>query len=195
MRKMFFCLLSSCCLSNLLIAHPGQIQMNLYTVRQKEVMAVCATKYLQEHPKSPLTIRNLTADKPNLVRTVSEAIFSLQNLSLHDNEKHLIEILAHPVPDTPPTKASKRQKIVMMPTQVQIEEMDCVVPTKTPPTSPKMKRKVVSPEFVEIASKQVNRLHRQWKSKWNSDGDLQAMLRSSSSDQGLGRKRTSSDSK
>lgn len=188
MGKMLFSLISTCFLSGLLCAHPHP---GIDVIAQKEVMAACAVKYLQQHPQRHLTINHLVANKPNLVRTISEIVLAAGNLSLHTHEQKLITKLAEqdcPVPTTPVTK--RRKTIINL---SQDQHVDCVV-KDTPPPSPKTKRRVVSPEFIENASKQVNRLHRQWKSKWNSDGDLQAMLEESTG-HGSFRKRTNSDSK
>lgn len=165
MRKMLFCLLSTCCFSGLFAA-PSPAASNL--IGQKEVMAACAVSFLCKHPDQPLTINNLLADKPTLARTVSGIIAATDNLSLHTNEQQLIHLLAPedcPVPTSPKVK---RKKIMIAPA-------DCPV-KNTPPPSPKNKRSKIGPDPVEIASGKINRLHRQWKNRWSSDGDLQAMV-------------------
>jgi hypothetical protein len=185
---MLFSLIGTCFLSGFLCANPCP---GIDIIGQKEVMAACAVKYLQQHPQRHLTINHLVAHKPSLVRTVSEIVLAAGNLSLRTNEQKLIKQLAEqdcPVPTTPKTK---RRKLIIAPDNNQ--HVDCIV-KNSPPPSPKSKRRVVSPEFIENASKQVNRLHRQWKTKWSSDGDLQAMLEESTS-KSSPRKRTSSDSK
>lgn len=186
MGKMLFFLIGTCFLSGFVCAHPHP---GIDIIGQKEVMAACAVKYLEQHPQRHLTINHLTAHKPNLVRTVSEIVLAAGN----SHEQKLITKLAEqdcPVPTTP---RSKRRKAIIV--SIQDQNIDCIV-KNTPPPSPKNKRRVLSPEFIENASKQVNRLHRQWKSKWNSDGDLQAMLQESAQEgHHYGRKRTSSASK
>lgn len=169
MRKMLFSLVSACCLSASLQSHPHNTLPNLHDVVQQGVMISCAVKYMQAHPYSYLSINSLTANKPKLVRDVSDAIHSSDKLP---SQEDLVDLLARqhgcPVPVSPVTK---RRKVLAISAAA-----DCVVPTKTPPTSPRTKQKPMPSEFLESATKQVSRLHRQWTSKWKSDTDLQSML-------------------
>lgn len=165
MRKMLFCLLSTCCFAGLFAAPSPAAN---YLIGQKEVMAACAVSFLGKHPSRPLTINNLLADKPTLARTVSGIITATDNLSLHTNEQQLIHLLA---PEDCPVTTSpkvKRKKTITAP-------VDCIV-KDSPPPSPRTKRSKVGLDPVEIASGKINRLHRQWKNRWSSDGDLQAMV-------------------
>jgi len=142
MRKMLLSLVSACCLSAFLHSHPHNTLPNLHDVVQQGVMISCAMRYMQTHPYSLLSISSLTANKPKLVRDVSDAIHSSQQLP---SQEDLVDLLAR--------------------------QHGCPVPT-----TPVTKRREISSEFLENATKQVSRLHRQWTTKWKSDTDLQSML-------------------
>ena len=205
MGKILFGLIGLFCLSGFLIADPER----LLKVTEKEVMSFCAIKFKQENPSDLLTIDNLISDKPKLVRQISDIANNVKNISLGLNEKALIKLLIDEYcPVKSPKPISKKLCPVISPTKkqrkllvdsvssssaqtpVQIythheDIVDCGVPATTPPPSPvKTKR----------AIQQVNTLHRQWTSKWKSDGDLQSMLQESfNSNSTASRKRTNSN--
>jgi len=208
MGKGLLSLISLCCLSGFMIADVTD------KVTNKEIMASCAMRYLQENSSDSLTIDNLTSDKQKLVRQVSEDLSSnFINLSLDVHQKALLKILIDkycpvispkpitkkccPVPSSPKKKQRKltiestSSSSATTPISVyNHHDDDCGVPATTPPPSPVVKKQV---------EQQVNRLHRQWATKWKSDGDLQIMLQkslnSSSSSSLSSRKRTNSSSK
>jgi|GEM_PF-2095491 len=170
MGKILFCLLGVCSLSSFLMTNPEHHNiLTQFDVRDKEVMSFCAVRYLQNNPTADLSIGRLTLNKPELVRIISDR--SMSDLSSVSSQKSLLELLIEKsCPVSPPDKRRKMlTRSVSHSSQdslaLQLQD-DCVVVT-TPPASPIVKSRAI---------KHIDRLHRQWKSKWNSDTDLQSLL-------------------
>jgi len=194
MGKKLFSLLSIYYLFGCLIANPTTADVTKI-VSNKEVMASCAIKYLEKYPIQFFHIDRLFENKPQLVRQVSDDV-SNKNINLC-SDKHaqiLLKILINEYcPVLSPKVTPKKHCPVPSPSPQKKkckkfdETGDCGVPVTTPPPSPVTKR----------AEQQVDRLHRQWTTKWKSDSDLQSMLQNSLSLSSLSsiRKRTLSDVK
>lgn len=176
MKKMVWCLIGVCCISNFVLTHPS---CHLEVMR-KEVMIGCAVKYSNEHPGRQITIQHLTADKPNLVRAASQVIVD-SDLSLYTDERAFLDCFSLvplapqncPIQNSPPKKIERKRKSMVA---LYIDEAeDCVV-KQSPPPSPKTKK---NSDLEEVDLNKINRLHRQWKSVWKSDDALQVMLQMS----------------
>lgn len=190
MGKILFNLLGACCLSGFLHTNPEhQKAMEICQIQDKNTMAFCAIKYLQENHQDPLSIQSLTLDKPQLIRNVS--IQRSQSLNYQELEQVLVGVLLEEW--CPASPIDKRRKMLTRSNYYyssqdslcsQLQD-DCIV-KDTPPTTPITKKSQTR------AIKQIDRLHRQWKTAWKSDTDLQSMLAESLH---AGRKRSNSDQK
>lgn len=194
MGKRLFSLLGFCCLSAFLHTNPDhQKAMEICQIQNKNTMAFCAIKYLQENHQNPLSMQSLTLDKPQLIRNVSDKKFMQmsQSLDYNDLEEVLVGVLIEEW--CPASPIDKRRKMLTRSNSYyssqdslcsQLQD-DCIV-KDTPPTTP------ITKDSQSRATKQIDRLHRQWKTMWKSDNNLQAMLADSLH---VGRKRSSSDQK
>ena len=190
MGKILFRFLGVCCLAGFLHANPEhQRAMEMCKIEDKNTMAFCAIKYLQEGHQGSLSMQGLTLDKPKLIQNVS--MKRSQSLHSQDLEQVLVGVIIEAW--CPASPIDKRRKMLTRSNSYYSSEDslcsqlqdDCIV-KDTPPTTP------ISPSKKTRALKQIDRLHRQWKTTWKSDGDLQGMLAESLH---LGRKRSSSDQK